>query len=104
VLVLEYIPDTVQPGNVGCAVVPEPLARSLVQAAEEFGRLGIVHTDFSPGDILFFPGDRPTRAVVIDFSQSGVREEEDDESWAEVVWQNADVRWVKKRLERFLSM
>jgi RIO-like serine/threonine protein kinase len=85
-------------------VVSAPLVRSLLHTVGKFGRLGVTHTDLNPGNTLFSPGDRPTRTVVIDFGECALRrEEEDDERWAEVVDENGDVVWMRRRLEQFLG-
>ncbi|KAF8070038.1 hypothetical protein FPV67DRAFT_1485947 [Lyophyllum atratum] len=104
VLFLEYLSDAKTLEEVDPRVVGLPLAQSLVAAAGAFGPLGVVHTDLNPGNILFVPGGRPTRAVVIDFANSGVREEESDEEWGACVYENADVWWMTKRLHRFLGV
>ena len=50
----------------------------------------MVHTDHSPGNIIFSPGYQPTRAAIIGFGEAGVREEEDEFEWAEIVEECAD--------------
>jgi hypothetical protein len=101
ILILEHIPNSVPLDKVDPGVVSTPLILCLLHTAAAFGRLGVIHTDLNPGNILFSPGDRPTRAVVIDFGESAVRDEEDDRSWAEIVDENADVTWMRKRLNTF---
>jgi len=44
--------------------------------------LGVLHNDFSLGNILFTFDGRSTRAVIIDFADSGMREDKDDDEWA----------------------
>ncbi|KAJ7220780.1 hypothetical protein GGX14DRAFT_432054, partial [Mycena pura] len=83
VLLLEYIQD------------------ALMQTARRFGELRVVHTDLNPGNILFAPAARPTRAVVIDFAESGVRgEDEDSDYWAETLRQGRDFPLMGIRLKR----
>jgi serine/threonine protein kinase len=103
VLILEHIPNSVPLDKVDPGVVSTQLTQSLLDTAAAFSRLGVVHTDLNTGNILFSPGDRPTRAVVIDFGESIVREEEDDQTWAEIVDENADVAYMRKRLKRFIG-
>ncbi|KAJ7227350.1 hypothetical protein GGX14DRAFT_419154, partial [Mycena pura] len=81
VLLLEYIPD------------------ALMKTARRFGELGVVHIDLNPSNILFAPTTRPTRAVVIDFGESAVREEdEDSDYWAETLQFARDFRIMGSRL------
>ncbi|KAF5364703.1 hypothetical protein D9758_005525 [Tetrapyrgos nigripes] len=105
-LLLEYIPDALKLDAIDPKSnhVDLALLHSLVETVRQFGLFGVVHTDLNPGNILFSPGKMPTRGVVIDFGESGVREEEDEEEWREIVDQNADVYWVKKRLENQLGV
>ncbi|KAJ7602931.1 hypothetical protein DFH06DRAFT_1488444 [Mycena polygramma] len=75
------------------------LALSLIKTVSKFGQLGVVHADLNPGNILFAPADRPSLAVIIDFGEACLREEDEDEdSWTKVVRQNRDEFYVGKRL------
>ncbi|KAG5649830.1 hypothetical protein H0H81_001840 [Sphagnurus paluster] len=65
VLLIEYLPDAKMLKDVDPSVVELPLLHALVAAARTFGELGVMHTDFNPGNVLSVPGTRPTRAVVI---------------------------------------
>ncbi|KAM6494986.1 hypothetical protein JOM56_009609 [Amanita muscaria] len=65
-ILLEFIPDAKTLDQVDPKVVSANLIHSLSETAGEFGRLGVVHTDFHEGNILFSPGDQPVRAVIID--------------------------------------
>ena len=103
VLLLEFLPDAKSLDLVDL-VVPLSLLQPLLDAVDEFGALGVVHTDLNPGNILFSPGYQPTRAVIIDFGEAGVREEEDDLKWAEIVEECADSIWIRKRLQRALGI
>ncbi|KAG5649660.1 hypothetical protein H0H81_002661 [Sphagnurus paluster] len=103
VVLLEYLPDAKTLRDVDPAVVGLPLIESLIATARAFGKLGVVPTDFNPGNILFVPGIR-THAVVIDFADSGARRDESDEEWRETVEENDDVRWMKRALERSLGV
>jgi hypothetical protein len=48
---------------------------------------------------------RPTRAVVIDFAKSYLREpDESDEEWTACLYENDVILWMKKRLEQFLGI
>ncbi|KIL61608.1 hypothetical protein M378DRAFT_166726 [Amanita muscaria Koide BX008] len=102
-LLLEFIPDVKTLDQVDPKVVPPNLIHSLLETTKEFGKLGVVHTDLNPGNILFSPSDHPLRAVIIDFGESGVREDETDEEWQEIVDQNRDPVWMRKRLQQFLG-
>ncbi|KIL59575.1 hypothetical protein M378DRAFT_169078 [Amanita muscaria Koide BX008] len=84
-LLLEYIPDAKTLDQVDPKVVSANLLHSLLETTEQFGRLGIVHSDITPGNILLSPGNRPLRAVIIDFGESGIREDESDEEWQKIV-------------------
>ena len=104
VLVIEYISDAETLEKVDPACVSLELAQSLVNGIKEVNRLGVVHTDLNPGNILFSPRDQPTRAVVVDFGHAGLREEEeDDESWREVLEENDDPHWMRVHLKRSLG-
>ena len=61
-------------------------------------------TDHNPEHIIFSPGYQPTRAAIIGFGEAGVREEEDEFEWAEIVEECADSIWVRKRLRRALGI
>ena len=105
VLFLEFLPDAESLALVNPKVVSLSLLQSLLDAADKFGPLGVVHTDLNPGNIIFSPGYQPTRAAIIDFGEAGVREEEDDESeWAEIVKHNRDSVWLCKVLQRTLGI
>lgn len=65
VLLLEFLPDAKSLDFIDL-VVPLSLLQPLLDAMDEFGALGVVHTDLNPGNILFSPGYLPTRAVIID--------------------------------------
>ncbi|KAM6490134.1 hypothetical protein JOM56_014453 [Amanita muscaria] len=102
-ILLEFIPDAKTLDQVDPKVVSANLIRSLLETAKEFGRLGVVHTDFHEGNILFSPGDQPVRAVIIDFGHSGVREDENDEEWEDIVDSNRDPIVMRKILQLFLG-
>ena len=105
VLFLEFLPDAETLALVNPKVVSLSVLQPLLDAADKFGPLGVVHTDLNPGNIIFSPGYQPTRATIIDFGQAGVREEEDDESeWAEIVKHNRDSVWLCKVLQRTLGI
>ena len=59
-------------------VIPLSLLQPLLDAVDNFGAFGVVHTDLNPGNIIFSPGYQPARAAIIDFGEAGVREEEDE--------------------------
>ena len=101
VLFLEFLQDAESLALVNPNVVPLSLPQPLLDAVDEFGALGVVHTDLNPGNIVFSPGYQPTRAAIIDF---GVREGEDEFEWAEVVEECADSIWIRKRLRRALEI
>ncbi|KAG5638935.1 hypothetical protein H0H81_008435 [Sphagnurus paluster] len=103
-ILIEYLPDAKTLRDVEPSVVDLALAQSLVQTARAFADLGVVHTDLNLGNILFVPGTRPTRAIIIDFAESGVREDEDDEEWLRIVTFNYDAVWLKKQLSRTLGI
>ncbi|CAG7847215.1 SubName: Full=Uncharacterized protein {ECO:0000313/EMBL:CCA66792.1} [Serendipita indica DSM 11827] len=103
ILVIEYISDAETLEKIDPACVPPELAQSLLNGIKEVNQLGVVHTDLNPGNILLTPRDRPTRAVVIDFGHAGLREEEDDETWREVLEENDDPYWMRARLKRSLG-
>jgi len=78
--------------------------KSLIDTVDTFGPLGVVHDDLNPGNILFVPGDNPTRAVIIDFGSAILREEDPDEQWTEAVRFNNDPRGLKVALRMKLGM
>ncbi|KAJ6482191.1 hypothetical protein C8R47DRAFT_1134269 [Mycena vitilis] len=105
VLLLEYIPNaTSLAHNIEPSTIPDSaLGDSLLKAAERFGYLGVVHTDLNPGNILIARDSAgcPTRAVIIDFGESGVRQSEvTDAVWTEIVRQNNDPRWLGMLLKK----
>ncbi|KAJ7221682.1 hypothetical protein GGX14DRAFT_353219, partial [Mycena pura] len=105
VLLLEYIQDAKCLEDIDPSVVDRSLGLALMKTARRFGELGVVHTDLNSSNILFAPAARPTRAVVIDFADSGVREEdEDSDYWAETLRQARDFRVMGSRLKRYLGM
>ena len=60
-------------------------------------------TDVNPGNFLFTPAHRPTRAVAIDFADARVRTFEDARYWEELIdmyWATPTVRrWMRRRFE-----
>jgi hypothetical protein len=104
VILLEYIPDAETLGDIDPSLITPRVVESLLETARVFGQLGVSHNDLNPGDILFSPGGRPTRAIVIDFGSSYVREEESDEKWAAIVKENNDPRWMERRLKFKLGL
>ncbi|KAJ7603403.1 hypothetical protein DFH06DRAFT_924397, partial [Mycena polygramma] len=82
VLLLEYIPDAISLRDIDPSVIPADskleLGNFLIKTAHRFAEFGVVHTDVNPGNILFTPVACPTRAVIIDFGESGVRRDEDN--------------------------
>jgi len=63
ITMLEFIPDAQRLDTVNPNTVSLSTARSLVNAAQLFDKLGVSHRDYNPGNILFSCG----RGVVIDF-------------------------------------
>jgi len=104
VLFLEFLPDAEPLALVDPNIVPLSLLQPLLDAVDEFGAFGVVHTDLNPGNIIFFPGYQPTRAAIIDFGEAGVREEEDEFEWARIVEECADSIWLRKRLRGALRI
>jgi hypothetical protein len=105
VLLLKYLPDAKRLADVDPSSITPSLVKSLIETARAFGPLGVVHTDFNPGNILFIPGDSPSRAVIIDFGSAGVREEGcSDEEWEAIVAENDDVHWIEVRLKQELGL
>ena len=104
VLFLEFLLDAEPLALVNPKVISLSLLQPLLDAVDEFGNFGVVHTDLNPGNIIFSPGYQPTRAAIIDFGQGGVREEEDESEWAKTVEECADSIWLRKQLRRALGI
>ncbi|KZP33961.1 hypothetical protein FIBSPDRAFT_1035878 [Athelia psychrophila] len=105
VLLLEYIPDAKTLGDVDPSTIVdvEGLVHTLIGAVRSFGDNGVVHMDLNQGNILFTPGDRPTRAVIVDFGQSDHREDESDLEWYDVVYCNSDEPAMTSILSHYLK-
>ena len=101
VLLLEYLPHAQTLKAIAANLITQPIIDSLTTTASSFGPLGVTHSDPNTGNFLFVVGQDGTicRAVIIDFGSSYFREEESDEEWAFIVRQQADVRFLKLRLE-----
>ena len=95
VIALEYIPgeslSTINPSS-----VPRSLARSLITTVSSFASHGIIHSDIRTGNILI--SLQPPWAVVIDFGQSALREDESDSEWESAVTTEGNEKLVKRLL------
>jgi hypothetical protein len=105
VLLLEYLPHAQTLKAIAANLITQPIIDSLITTASSFGPLGVTHSDPNTGNFLFVVGQDGAvcRAVIIDFGSSYFREEESDEDWACIVRQQADVRFLKLRLEAKLK-
>ncbi|KIL64947.1 hypothetical protein M378DRAFT_162513 [Amanita muscaria Koide BX008] len=102
-LLLEFIPDAKTLDQVDPKAVSASLIHSLLETTEQFGKLGVIHCNIIPSNILFSPCNHPVRAVIIDFGESGIREDENDEEWQKIVRFESDADWMRERLQRFLG-
>ena len=101
VLLLEYFPHAQTLKGITANLITQPIIDSLIITASRFGPLGVTHSDPNTGNFLFVVGQDGAvcHAVIIDFGSSYLREQESDEDWALIVRQQADVRFLKLRLE-----
>lgn len=64
-----------------------------------FGRLGVAHCDLNYGNIFFLVRcGHIDRALFIDFGNSDVREDEQDEEWSVIVEEQSDMWYLNKWL------
>ncbi|KAL4064257.1 hypothetical protein V8B97DRAFT_1316449 [Scleroderma yunnanense] len=84
VLLLEYIPS-VTLDDIDTAMLHPKLYRPLINTVATFERRGILHSDFTLGNIIFTPPEAPERALVIDFGCAELVEYFSDEDWAEIL-------------------
>lgn len=86
VILLEYIPNAVTLRDVNPRVLTESLMRSMLNVVDHINGLNVLLTDINPGNFMYAPADRPTRAIAVDFADARLRSpDEPDESWAEMV-------------------
>ena len=99
VLLLEYIPDAISLQNI--IVRPDQsVIASLLRTVNAFAAMDVSHNDINSSNVIFSPSNYPTRAVIIDFGHSYLRDDELDEDWEGIVCQSDDVGYLKRRLAR----
>lgn len=105
VILLEYIPDAVTLRDIDPRLLTEPLMQSMLNIADHINDSGILLTDINPGNFMFAPADRPTRAIALDFADALLRDpNEDDQSWNESLSMEGARRtvklWMRLRFEK----
>ncbi|VDC07910.1 unnamed protein product [Peniophora sp. CBMAI 1063] len=83
-LVFEFIEGITIESAPSTVVTPQLIAQ-LYQDIRLFAPRGVVHGDLRWSNVILSPAQSPKRAVVIDFGQARVREDETDKDWEEVV-------------------
>ncbi|KZP28087.1 hypothetical protein FIBSPDRAFT_817674 [Athelia psychrophila] len=100
-LLLEYIQGSKTLRDVHPSAVGDALVKSLITTVELMQER-VMHDDMNPGNILFSPGDRPTRAVLIDFGNAVMRRDgRSDENWHD---SNDDLHAMKICLRVYLKI
>ncbi|KAJ7638356.1 hypothetical protein FB45DRAFT_902586 [Roridomyces roridus] len=86
VLLLSYIPGpslrAVNPSR-----IPPAVGQTLVETVRAFAALGVIHDDLRLDNILISTADDP---FVIDFGNAGIRTDQSDEEWQEMLVENGD--------------
>jgi tRNA A-37 threonylcarbamoyl transferase component Bud32 len=99
VLFLEYLKDAHSLRDVETKLITQPIVRALKETVTAFGRLGVAHCDLNYGNVVFLVGyGGISRAVIIDFGSSCVRDDELDEEWDAIVEVQSDMAYLEKRL------
>ncbi|KAI9070265.1 hypothetical protein FKP32DRAFT_1670453 [Trametes sanguinea] len=98
-VVLEYVPDAVCIRDISPDALSVELCSPLVRAIDEFKTHGVTHGDVGYSNVLFSPGDRPARAVLIDFGLAGFRQDQDDDEWQYVVEWRGDSHRIRHLLK-----
>jgi hypothetical protein len=89
VLFLEYLKDANSLRDIEIKLITEPIVRALKETVSAFGRLGVAHCDINYGNIVFLVGyGGISRAVIIDFGSSCVRDDELDEDRIWHIWRS----------------
>ena len=85
-VLIEYIHGTTLSAYLAAkrslANIPPAIFHSLFDSMSKFKALGVYHGDPQTTNILLSPPETPTRAILIDFGEAGVREyDESEEEW-----------------------
>ncbi|KII87079.1 hypothetical protein PLICRDRAFT_244170 [Plicaturopsis crispa FD-325 SS-3] len=101
VALFEYVPGQ-NLHDVDPTSISGPLAQTLIDTVSAFDRLGVIHDDIRPENILFYtPAEGPMRALIIDFGSAGTREDDcSEENWRDFVGKYDDVGSLIKVLDR----
>lgn len=104
VILIEYISNAVTLRDIDAQLLKPPVMQSMISAVDNINRNEVLLTDVNPGNFLFTPAHRPTRAVAIDFADARVRTFEDARYWEELIdmyWATPTVRrWMRRRFEK----
>lgn len=99
VVLIEYIPNAATLHDVDPRVLTEPLMKSMLDIVDRIIDLEVLTLDVNPGNFMFAPADKPTRAIAIDFGDARLRTTEDDQTWRDMVEMNC-ARWTVKKWMR----
>lgn len=103
VILIEYISDAVTLRDIDPHLLTRSAMQSMINAVDRINANEVLLTDVNPGNFLFTPAHRPTRAVAIDFADARVRTFEDSRHWEELIdmyWATPTVRrWMRTRYE-----
>jgi len=101
-ILMEYIHGTpLADIEVGQVNLPPAIFRPLLDAVKRFRDLGVFHSDINDHNVLVSPSEAPTRAVLIDFGCTGVRQDdESEEEWIRDVEFFNDERSLRRVLDK----
>ncbi|KAG5649489.1 hypothetical protein H0H81_003494 [Sphagnurus paluster] len=104
VILVEYLPDVKTLKDIDPSLVELLLAQSLLATVRTFAKIGFVYSDLNLTNTLLVPGTQLVCAVIIDLTESGIREDKSDEVWQQIVTCKDDASWMKKQLEQTLGI